>query len=116
MSLQALAHLPELAGPITPPEASGLRLTDVVRAVRDAQARDQGLPHHWRLPDEEVERSRQPARRPPHGAGRWRSKRCSVTRVPQREPAASCTSRKPHDSYKCRAACRPAKVHRYTWR
>lgn len=58
MSPQAFAHLPELAGRITPPEASGLRLTDEVLAVWDAQARDQGLPHNWRLPDEEVERSR----------------------------------------------------------
>ena len=52
-------HLPELEGRITPPEASGLRLTDEVLAAWDAQARAQGLPDDWRLPDADVERSRQ---------------------------------------------------------
>jgi cation transport protein ChaC len=51
-------HLPELAGRLTPADASGLRLTDEVLAAWDAQARVQGLPPDWRLPDEEVERSR----------------------------------------------------------
>ena len=56
MTPQAFMHLPELEGRITPPEASGLRLTDEVLAAWDAQARAQGLPDDWRLPD--AERSR----------------------------------------------------------
>ena len=59
MTPQAFMHLPELEGRITPPEASGLRLTDEVLAAWDAQARAQGLPDDWRLPDADVERSRQ---------------------------------------------------------
>ncbi len=54
----AFLHLPELKGRLTPAHASGLRLTDEVLAEWDAQARCQGLPAHWRLPDSEVERSR----------------------------------------------------------
>lgn len=54
----AFAHLPELQGRLTPASASGLRLTDEVLAEWDAQARSQGLPAHWRLPDSEVEQSR----------------------------------------------------------
>ena len=50
MTPQAFMHLPELEGRITPPEASGLRLTDEVLAAWDAQARAQGLPDDWRLP------------------------------------------------------------------
>ena len=41
---------PELAGRLTPADASGLRLTDEVLAAWDAQAREQGLPPDWRLP------------------------------------------------------------------
>lgn len=59
MTPRAFTHLPELAGRLTPADASGLRLTDEVLAAWDAQARAQGLPPDWRLPDEEVERSRQ---------------------------------------------------------
>src|SRR3990167_8018717 len=59
MTPRAFTHLPELAGRLTPADASGLRLTDEVLAAWDAQAREQGLPPDWRLPDEEVERSRQ---------------------------------------------------------
>ncbi|RQO84126.1 gamma-glutamylcyclotransferase [Acidovorax sp. FJL06] len=54
----AFLHLPELQGRLTPAHASGLRLTDEALAEWDAQARNQGLPAHWRLPDSEVERSR----------------------------------------------------------
>ena len=54
----AFVHLPELQGRLTPAHASGLRLTDEVLAEWDAQARCQGLPAHWRLPDHEVEQSR----------------------------------------------------------
>jgi len=54
----AFVHLPELQGRLTPAHASGLRLTDEVLAEWDAQARCQGLPAHWRLPDIEVEQSR----------------------------------------------------------
>ena len=54
----AFLHLPELRGQLTPAHASGLRLTDEVLAEWDAQARCEGLPAHWRLPDGEVERSR----------------------------------------------------------
>lgn len=54
----AFLHLPELQGRLTPAHASGLRLTDEALAEWDAQARSQGLPEHWRLPDSEVERSR----------------------------------------------------------
>ena len=54
----AFLHLPELQGRLTPAHASGLRLTDEALAEWDAQARSQGLPAHWRLPDREVERSR----------------------------------------------------------
>jgi len=54
----AFLHLPELQGRLTPAHASGLRLTDEVLAEWDAQARCQGLPAHWRLPDIEVEQSR----------------------------------------------------------
>ena len=59
MTPRAFIHLPELAGRLTPADASGLRLTDEVLAAWDAQAREQGLPPDWRLPDAEVERSRQ---------------------------------------------------------
>ena len=55
---KAFLHLPELQGRLTPAHASGLRLTDEVLAEWDAQARCQGLPAHWRLPDIEVEQSR----------------------------------------------------------
>ena len=55
---KAFLHLPELQGRLTPAHASGLRLTDEVLAEWDAQARCQGLPDHWRLPDIEVEQSR----------------------------------------------------------
>ena len=55
---KAFLHLPELQGRLTPAHASGLRLTDEVLAEWDAQARCQGLPAHWRLPDHEVEQSR----------------------------------------------------------
>lgn len=54
----AFLHLPELQGRLTPAHASGLRLTDEVLAEWDAQARCQGLPAHWRLPDHKVEQSR----------------------------------------------------------
>lgn len=54
----AFTHLPELQNRLTPASASGLRLTDEVLAEWDAQARSQGLPAHWRLPDNEVEQSR----------------------------------------------------------
>lgn len=54
----AFTHLPELEGRLTPVQDSGLRLTDEVLAAWDAQARQQGLARDWRLPDEEVERSR----------------------------------------------------------
>lgn len=54
----AFLHLPELQGRLTPAHASGLRLTDEVLAEWDAQARCQGLPAHWRLPDSKVEQSR----------------------------------------------------------
>ena len=54
----AFLHLPELQGRLTPAHASGLRLTDELLAEWDAQARCQGLPAHWRLPDHEVEQSR----------------------------------------------------------
>lgn len=54
----AFTHLPELEGRLTPVQDSGLRLTDEVLAAWDAQARQQGLTRDWRLPDEEVERSR----------------------------------------------------------
>jgi cation transport protein ChaC len=54
----AFLHLPELQGRLTPAHDSGLRLTDEALAEWDAQARSQGLPAHWRLPDSEVERSR----------------------------------------------------------
>ena len=54
----AFVHLPELQGRLTPAHASGLRLTDEVLAEWDAQARCQGLPAHWRLPDQKVEQSR----------------------------------------------------------
>ncbi|MBD9392745.1 gamma-glutamylcyclotransferase [Acidovorax sp. ACV01] len=57
-SRDAFLHLPELQGRLTPVHASGLRLTDEVLAEWDAQARGQGLPAHWRLPDADVERSR----------------------------------------------------------
>ncbi|HAU58545.1 MAG TPA: gamma-glutamylcyclotransferase [Comamonadaceae bacterium] len=59
MTPRAFTHLPELAGRLTPTDTSGLRLTDEVLAAWDAQAREQGQPPDWRLPDEEVERSRQ---------------------------------------------------------
>lgn len=58
MTPKAFLHLPELAGRLTPAAASGLRLTDEVLAEWDAQARAQGLPPDWRLPEEELERSR----------------------------------------------------------
>lgn len=54
----AFVHVPELEGRLTPADASGLRLTDAVLAEWDAQARCQGLPADWRLPDDDVERSR----------------------------------------------------------
>lgn len=54
----AFIHLPELQDRLIPAHASGLRLTDEMLAEWDAQARCQGLPKHWRLPDEVVERSR----------------------------------------------------------
>lgn len=54
----AFLHLPELQGQLIPAHDSGLRLTDEMLAEWDAQARSQGLPAHWRLPDTEVERSR----------------------------------------------------------
>lgn len=59
MTPKAFTHLPELAGRVTAADASGLRLTDEVLAAWDAQARQQGLPSDWRLPDAEIERSRQ---------------------------------------------------------
>lgn len=59
MASSPFAHLPELEGRLTPAHASGLRLTDEVLAAWDAQARQQGLAPDWRLPDQEVERSRQ---------------------------------------------------------
>lgn len=59
MAATPFVHLPELEGRLTPAHASGLRLTDEVLAEWDAQARCQGLPAHWRLPDGDVERSRQ---------------------------------------------------------
>ncbi len=55
----AFIHLPELEGRLTPVQESGLRLTDEVLAAWDAQARQQGLACDWRLPDQEVERSRE---------------------------------------------------------
>ena len=58
MTSNPFIHLPELQGRVTPPHASGLRLTDEVLAEWDAQAHCQGLPAHWRLPDCDVERSR----------------------------------------------------------
>lgn len=58
MTRNPFVHLPELEGHLTPVHASGLRLTDEVLAEWDAQARCQGLPAHWRLPDCDVERSR----------------------------------------------------------
>jgi glutathione-specific gamma-glutamylcyclotransferase len=59
MTPPAFVHLPELQGRLTPAHACGLRLTDEVLAEWDAQARIQGLPADWRMPDQEVERSRQ---------------------------------------------------------
>ena len=59
MTPSPFVHLPELEGRLTPAHASGLRLTDEVLAAWDAQARQQGLAPDWRLPDHEVERSRQ---------------------------------------------------------
>eukprot|EP01034_Spumella_vulgaris_P011027 gene11027-14002_t len=58
MTPPAFVHLPELQGRLTPAHACGLRLTDEVLAEWDAQARSQGLPIDWRLPDGDVERSR----------------------------------------------------------
>lgn len=58
LTSHAFAHVPELQGRVTPAHASGLRLTDAVLAEWDAQARCQGLPADWRLPDAQVERSR----------------------------------------------------------
>lgn len=58
MTPPAFVHLPELQGRLTPAHAGGLRLTDEVLAEWDAQARSQGLPTDWRLPDGDVERSR----------------------------------------------------------
>jgi len=59
MTPSAFIHLPELADRVTPAHACGLRLTDEVLAAWDAQARLQGLPQDWRLPTQEIERSRQ---------------------------------------------------------
>lgn len=59
MTPSAFIHLPELADRVTPAHACGLRLTDEVLAAWDAQARQQGLPQDWRLPTQEIERSRQ---------------------------------------------------------
>lgn len=59
MAANPFIHLPELEGRLTPSHASGLRLTDEVLAEWDVQARNQGLPAHWRLPNGDVERSRQ---------------------------------------------------------
>lgn len=58
MTHNPFIHLPELEGRLTPVHASGLRLTDEVLAEWDAQARCEGLPANWRLPDCDVERSR----------------------------------------------------------
>ncbi|MFN4121067.1 gamma-glutamylcyclotransferase [Acidovorax sp.] len=58
LSHHAFVHVPELQHRLTPAHASGLRLTDDVLAEWDAQARCQGLPADWRLPDADVERSR----------------------------------------------------------
>ena len=58
MTPPAFVHLPELQGRLIPAHACGLRLTDEVLAEWDAQARSQGLPIDWRLPDGDVERSR----------------------------------------------------------
>lgn len=58
LSPHAFVHVPELQHRLTPAHASGLRLTDDVLAEWDAQARCQGLPADWRLPDADVERSR----------------------------------------------------------
>lgn len=58
MAANPFIHLPELQGRLTPAHASGLRLTDEALAEWDAQARSQGLPAHWRLPNDDVERSR----------------------------------------------------------
>src|SRR3989344_3444296 len=58
MTPPAFVHLPGLQGRLIPAHACGLRLTDEVLAEWDAQARSQGLPIDWRLPDDDVERSR----------------------------------------------------------
>ena len=58
MTPPAFVHLPELQGRLIPAHACGLRLTDEVLAEWDAQARSQGLPIDWRLPDGDVESSR----------------------------------------------------------
>ena len=58
LTSHAFAHVPELQGRVTPAHASALRLTDAVLAEWDAQARSEGLPADWRLPDQDVERSR----------------------------------------------------------
>ena len=60
MTPPAFVHLPELQGRLIPAHACGLRLTDEVLAEWDAQARSQGLPIDWRLPDGDVESSRRP--------------------------------------------------------
>ena len=49
MTPQAFMHLPELEGRITPPEASGLRLTDEVLAA-DVLVRGDRRPSRWIVP------------------------------------------------------------------
>lgn len=71
MEPHAFRHLPELQGRLTPPQASGLRLTDEVLAAWDAQARQQGLSADWRLPDDVVERSRQAVLAQSEGCDLW---------------------------------------------